>query len=74
MKKIKEYLAKKKEQTQKQSDIRLKSEFKVEERNGFIWLTHDNVAFMKIPAMLNAERIAEMLNEARKCAVEFEKL
>lgn len=74
MKTIKQYIANQKEQSRLQRESQLKAEFKVQERGGFLWLTHQGVAFLKVANLAQAEDITKELNEARKCAIEFERL
>lgn len=74
MKTIKEYITAKKDEWRLQDESNLKSEFKVVERGGCLWLTHRGVAFMKIADSAQAEDITKELNNARECAIEFERL
>ena len=74
MKSLKKYISDKKEEYRLQTENEIKSKFKVKERGGFLWLTHDGVAFMKIANVAQAEEITKELNKARECAVEFEML
>lgn len=74
MKTIKQYIADQKEQSRLQKESQLKAEFKVVERDGFLWLTHQGVAFSKIDLTMQAIDVAAMLNDARDCAIEFERL
>lgn len=74
MKTIKQYIANQKEQSRLQKESQLKAEFKVQERGGFLWLTHQGVVFLKVANLAQAEDITKELNEARKCAIEFERL
>lgn len=74
MNKIKEYINARKQKAQFEHEAQIKSEFKVVERNGLLWLTHDGVAFMKIANLAQAEDITKELNKARECAVEYERL
>lgn len=74
MKKIKEYLANYKEQNRLQEEAKVKAEFRVQERGGFLWLTHNGVAFMMITSLSKAEDVTKELSKARECAVEFERL
>lgn len=53
---------------------RIRSQFKVVERNGKLWLTHSGVAFMQIPADATADGVAKMLDNARGVAVEYEEI
>lgn len=74
MGKIKRYFDRKKEQWLLQDESNLRSSFKVEEKAGHLWLTHNGVAFMKVGELRQASDIAGMLNKARECAVEFERI
>lgn len=71
MKKIKQYIDSRKEALRKQEENNLKSEFKVTERKGRLWLTHNGVAFMEIQAKASAETITTELNKARNAAMEY---
>lgn len=74
MKTIKKYFTEQKEKYRLQHQEILRESFDVAERSGYIWLTHNGVAFMKVGELSQASDIAGMLNEARECAVEFERL
>lgn len=74
MNKIKEIIEKRKEKAQIEKEAVLKSDFRVVERGGALWLTHCGVAFMKVPAATKSEDVAKMLNDARSNAIEFVKL
>lgn len=50
------------------------SQFQVKERGGYLWLTHDGVAFLRINADERAQFVTDMLNGARECAMEYEGL
>lgn len=54
---------------------RLRSEFRIKEKNGALWITYtggrDEVAIDMIPAFASSEEIVRMLEETRCCAVEF---
>lgn len=52
----------------------IKSDFKVCEKDGKIYLTHNGYAFATMPKESTAAEIAAKLNEARKAALEFEGL
>ena len=71
---IKKYIADKKEKIRMQDEANIRSDFKVVERGGFLWLTHCGVAFMKVSSLSYADDVAKELNKARECAVEFERL
>lgn len=74
MNKIKEIIEKRKEKAQIEREAVLKSDFRVVERGGSLWLTHCGVAFMKVPATTKSEDVAKMLNDARANAIDFVKL
>lgn len=74
MKTIKQYIADKKEQNRLQKEAQLKAEFKVVERDGYLWLTHQGVAFSRVDLNMQAIDVAAMLNDVRTTAVEFEGL
>lgn len=74
MGKIKEYFNAYKQKIQFEKESQIKADFEVVERGGFLWLTHNGVAFMKIASASQAETVTAVLNKARECAVEFEKL
>lgn len=52
----------------------IRSDFKICERNGLIYLTHNGYAFATMPKHATADEIATKLNEARQAALEFEGL
>lgn len=74
MKTIKQYIADQREQSRLQKESRLRAEFNVVERDGYLWLTHQGVAFSRIDLNMQAIDVASMLNDARETAVEFERL
>lgn len=74
MKKLREIIDAQRTKAQFEKEAMLKSEFKVVERNGSLWLTHMGVAFMKVASLAKAEDIAKELNKARETAIEFERL
>ena len=74
MKKITQWRAKYKEQVRKNQLENIKSDFKVAEKNGKIYITHHGYAFAVIAKDATAAEIASKLNEARKAALEFEGL
>lgn len=74
MRSFRSYIADRKEKYRLQDEANLKAEFKVSERGGFLWLTHQGVAFMRVANLAQAGDITLELNKARECAVEFEKL
>lgn len=75
---VKQYLVdmaeKSRMKSKAQKNEQLRSEFKVVERNGCLWLTHLDVAFMKVAPLSKAEDVAKELNKARENAIEFGRL
>lgn len=71
---LKQFIKNRREKKRLKRDVELKSFFKVKERGGRLWLTHDGVAFMEIAPMSLAEDVAKELDKARKTAVEYDKL
>lgn len=51
-----------------------KSDYKVSEKNGKLYLIHQGYAFDVMPLSATAEEITAKLNEARRAALEFEGL
>lgn len=51
---------------------RIRGEFKVVERHGAIWLTHDGRAFARIERNATADEIASLLTDARIAATTYE--
>lgn len=74
MKTISQFINDKKEQWATQEIERVKSDFKVMERGGILFLTLNGVAFAEIEGKTSANEIADKLNVARDTAVKFEKL
>lgn len=74
MNKIRQYFHNRKERKRLEDEARLKSEFRVVERNGYLWLTHEGVAFMKIESLSYAADVASELKKARETAIEFKGL
>lgn len=74
MKTMKKWLADFKANGKQRRKEELQYQFQVIDRDGFLWLTHNGVAFMKVSMLSNAAKISEMLDEARKAAVEYEKI
>lgn len=56
----------------KKNEIR--KEFNVTERDGSLWLTHNDTAFMKVSSLSPAESVTSELNRVRESAVEFARL
>lgn len=61
-----------KDEARKTEMNNIKSDFKVVERNGKVFLTHQGYAFAEIDKYASASTIVDKLNEARKAALEFE--
>lgn len=74
MKKIRDFIEDRKNKARLQNEANLRSDFKVVERGGFLWLTHNGVAFMRVSNLAQAEEVTKELNKARECAVEFERI
>lgn len=74
MKKLREIIDAQKQKAQFEKEAELKSEFKVIERNGELWLTHCGVAFKKLYASATAKDIALMLESCREVAIEYARL
>lgn len=74
MKTIKELIAafKAKEMEKKANELR--AQFRVDERNGFVWLTHNGVAIIKFDDAVTADNISAMIESARKTATSFARL
>lgn len=50
---------------------RLRDTFRIKEKNGALWIMHNETAVDMIPAFASSEEIVKMLEEARCCAVEY---
>lgn len=50
---------------------RLKDTFRIKEKNGALWIMHNDTAVDMIPAFASSEEIVRMLEETRCCAVEY---
>lgn len=74
MKMIDNFINNRKEEYRKRRDEAIRESFDITERGGCMWLTHNGVAFMKVASLANAADIAKTLNDARDCALEFERL
>lgn len=74
MKSISQLIKDKKEQWSEKEFERVKSDFKVTERGGILFLTFNGVAFAEMKGNATAAAIAEALNLARETASKFEKL
>lgn len=74
MKTICQLIKDKKEQWNNQETERVKSDFKVMERGGILFLTFNGVAFAEMEGKATANEIAEALNLARETATKFERL
>lgn len=74
MKIIKQWWIDHKEKQKKDTVENIRSDFKVHERDGSIYLTHNGFAFALMSSHATADEIAAKLNEARKAALEFEGL
>ena len=51
-----------------------KSEFRVAERDGSLWITHKGIAVIKLSEYASAKEIAEKLDECRNTALEYDRL
>ena len=71
---IKQYIAEKRAQSQRQKEENLRNEFEVVERGGYLWLTHEGVAFMKCDSLSYSGDVASELKKVRTTAIEFAKL
>ncbi|MBD5381991.1 hypothetical protein [Clavibacter sp.] len=69
--KINEYISNRKLEYQKQLEESIRDDFKIEERNGVLYLTHKGTAVVKINPTSQSLDVTNMLNNARDCAVEF---
>lgn len=74
MKKLKELIEKRKQKTQAQRRMELHNEFRVEERDESLWLTHNGVAFAKIDGDTPSHVVTAMLAKSRATAVEYDTL
>lgn len=50
---------------------RLRNTFRIQEKNGALWIMHHDTAVDMIPAFASSDEIVRMLDEARCCAVEY---
>lgn len=50
---------------------RLRSEFRIKEKNGALWIMHGETAVDMLPAFATSEEVVRMLEETRCCAVEY---
>lgn len=50
---------------------RLRSEFRIKEKNGVLWIMHGDTAVDMVPSFASSEEIVRMLEETRRCAVEY---
>lgn len=71
MKKIQKMIESYRNRNREADERFIRSEFKVTERNGSLWLTHCGVAFMKVSSLSSAEGVASELEKARDTAIEF---
>lgn len=69
---LKTAIAKYKEKSAANETAAIKSDFKLCEKNGKIYLTHQGYAFAVMTNKETAENIASRLNAARNAAIEFE--
>lgn len=74
MKTIKQWWNERKAQAKEHEIDSIKRSFKVAERSGKLYLTHEGFAFAEIPCYTSAQEVATKLNEARNAAIEFEEL
>lgn len=63
-----------KESSKKKAIEAFKTDYKVSERNGKIYLVHSGYAFAVLPDEITAAEIANELNNARNAALEYEGL
>lgn len=74
MKKLKEIIDAHKRKVQFEKEAEIKADFDVVERGGYLWFTHNGVAFSKIENRTFADEISAALKKAREVAIEFERL
>lgn len=74
MKTIKEIVAERRLKAKEEHELEIRWQFKVVERGGSLWLTHEGVAFFEIPSGKTASEVAKMLNGARTAAITYDGL
>ncbi len=68
---VKKFITERRLKVKEERDMQIKRQFEVVERGNILWLTHDGVAFQKIPDGKTATEVAEMLNAARMAATSY---
>ena len=74
MNRIRQYFHNRRERKRLKDEAWVKAGFKVEERNGYLWLTHEGVAFMKVNSVAYAADAVKELLMARETAIEYKGL
>lgn len=74
MKAIKELIANSRENIRSQKEASIMAEFNVVERDGYVWLTHNGIAFMEFGCETSVREVTDKLAEVRETAVRFAKL
>lgn len=74
MKKLIKWWNDHKEKSKRKAIEAFKTDYKVSERNGKIYLVHQGYAFAVLPEEMTAAEIANELNNARNAALEYEGL
>lgn len=73
MKQLRAVIKRYKSRKAKDAEFDLRMEFDITERDGFIYLTHNGVAFMKASGDTCADSLSLMLNGARETAIKYAK-
>lgn len=71
---IKEFIEKRRASFRNEREAELMSEFKVVERGGSLWLTHNGTAFLHFSSLINAKNVTDTLHDVRETAVKFDRL
>lgn len=50
---------------------RLKATFRIQEKNGALWIMHHDTAIDMVPPFASSEEVVQILDEARCCAVDY---
>lgn len=68
---IKRWLEAFKEKNEVNERNMLRDSFKIKEKNGYLWITHNGTAIFKLEPYASSSEVIRILNETRVFAVEY---
>lgn len=74
MNRLKRWWIERKIRDRQMRELIIMRQLRIEEHNGKIWLVCNEVAVREISPLASAKEIVDILNAARKAAIEYEKI